>query len=161
MPTLMLRCRANHSHAVLASRYTAPLLFASQMCAHASAMRVLALLAFAPIAVPQMVSGQTDEIQVYDGRLAAKGRFNLTLHNNFIPEGLRTPAFAGALLADRSLNGVPEWAYGVSSWFEAGPYLPLYNIGQTTAHRRVVVNGVKLPRVFAVARSGGRNFFYR
>ena len=80
-------------------------------------MRVLALLAFAPIAVPQMVSGQTDEIQVYDGRLAAKGRFNLTLHNNFIPEGLRTPAFAGALLADRSLNGVPEWAYGVNFEF--------------------------------------------
>src|SRR2546428_10453738 len=121
MPNLMLLCRANHSHAVLASRYTAPLLFASQMCAHASAMRVLALLAFAPIAVPQMVSGQTDEIQVYDGRLAARGRFNLTLHNNFIPEGLRTPAFAGSLLADRSLPGVPEWAYGVSSWFEAGP----------------------------------------
>src|SRR3989442_10854004 len=120
MPNLMLRCRATHSHAVLASRYTAPLLFASQMCAHASAMRVLALLAFAPIAVPQMVSGQTDEIQVYDGRLAARGRFNLTLHNNFIPEGLRTPAFAGALLADRSLNGVPEWAYGASSWLEAG-----------------------------------------
>src|SRR2546427_12975769 len=130
MPTLMLRCRANHSHAVLASRHTAPLLFASQMCAHASAMRVLALLAFAPIAVPQMVSAQTDEIQVYDGGLAARGRFNLTLHNNFIPEGLTTPAFAGALLADRSLNGVPEWSYGVSSWFEAGAFFSLFNIRQ-------------------------------
>ena len=123
-------------------------------------MRVLALLAFAPIAVPQMVSGQTDEIQVYDGRLAAKGRFNLTLHNNFIPEGLRTPAFAGALLADRSLNGVPEWAYGVSSWFEAGLYLPLYSIGKTTAHRSVMLNGVKLRLLFAVPRADDRTFFY-
>src|SRR2546427_13127168 len=139
MPTLLLLCRANHSHAVLASRYTAPLLFASQMCAHASAMRVLALLAFAPIAVPQMVSGQTDEIQVYDGRLAARGRFNLTLHNNFIPEGLRTPAFAGALLADRSLNGVPEWAYGVSSWFEAGAVFPPCKIRAANPHSSPMV----------------------
>src|SRR3989475_6840425 len=154
MPTLLLLCRANYSHAVLASRYTAPFLFASQMCAHASAMRVLALLAFAPIAVPQMVSGQTDEIQVYDGRLAAKGRFNLTLHNNFIPEGLRTPAFAGALLADRSLNGVPEWAYGVSSWFEAGRYLPLSSVGKTTAHRSALLNGVQLRPRFAGPPAG-------
>jgi hypothetical protein len=55
-----------------------------------------------------MVFAQTDEIQVYDGALAARGRFNLTLHNNFTPDGLTTPAFRGALLADKSLNGVPS-----------------------------------------------------
>ena len=93
-------------------------------------MRILTLLALVPMAVPQMVSAQTDEIQVYDGGLAPRGRFNLTLHNNFTPEGLATPAFAGALLADKSLNGVPEWAYGVTTWFEAGLYLPLYSIGK-------------------------------
>ena len=27
---------------------------------------------------------------------------------------------------DKSFNGVTEWAYGVSPWFEAGLYLPLY-----------------------------------
>ncbi len=126
----------------------------------ASHLRVLALLAFASLAVPQMVSAQTDEIQVYDGRLAAKGRFNLTLHNNFIPEGRTTPAFAGALLADRSLNGVPEWAYGVSSWFEGGLYLPLYSIGKTTAHSGAMLNGVKLRLLFAVPRADDRTFFY-
>src|SRR5437016_13195801 len=91
---------------------------------------LLAPLVLVLVAVPQMVSAQTDEIQVYDGGLAARGRFNLTLHTNFTPEGLATPAFAGALLADKSLNGVPEWAYGVSSWFETGLYLPLYSIGK-------------------------------
>ena len=54
----------------------------------------LTLLALVPMAAPQIVSAQTDEIQVYDGSLAAKGKFNLTLHNNFTPEGLATPAFA-------------------------------------------------------------------
>jgi len=33
-----------------------------------------------------MVSAQTDEIQVYDGGLAARGKFNLTPAHHFIPE---------------------------------------------------------------------------
>ena len=57
---------------------------------------------------------QGDEIQVYDGGLAAVGVFNLTLHNNFTPAGIEDPAFPGAVVADRSWNGVPEWAYGVT-----------------------------------------------
>ena len=112
------------------------------------------------MAVPRMVSAQTDEIQVYDGGLAARGSFNLTLHNNFIAKGLTTPAFGGALVADRSFNGVPEWAYGVSSWFEAGLYLPLYSIGKSTAHRSAMLNGVKLRLLFAVPRANDRTFFY-
>jgi len=126
----------------------------------ASDLRVLALFAFASLAVPHMVSAQTDEIQVYDGRLAARGRFNLTLHNNFIPEGRTTPAFAGALLANRSLNGVPEWAYGVSSWFETGLYLPLYSIGKRATRSSAMLNGVKLRLLFAVPRADDRTFFY-
>ena len=126
----------------------------------ASDLRVLALLPLALVSVPLSVSAQTDEIQVYDGRLAARGQFNLTLHNNFIPDGRTTPAFAGALLADRSLNGVPEWAYGVSSWFEGGLYLPLYSIGKTAAHSGAMLNGVKLRLLFAVPRADDRTFFY-
>jgi hypothetical protein len=116
----------------------------------------------APIlmAVPQMVSAQTDEIQVYDGGLTGRGRFNLTLHNNFTPEGRTTPAFAGALLADKSLNGVPEWAYGVTTWFEAGLYLPLYSIGTRAGHSSVMLNGVKLRLLFAVPHADDRRFFY-
>ncbi len=120
----------------------------------------LAPLILALVAVPHMVSAQTDEIQVYDGGLAAPGKFNLTLHTNFTPKGLTTPAFAGALLADRSLNGVPEWAYGVRSWFEAGLYLPLYSIGKRSAHRSAMLDGVKLRLLFAVPRADDRTFFY-
>jgi len=123
-------------------------------------MRILTLLALVPMAVPQMVSAQTDEIQVYDGGLAARGRFNLTLHNNFTPEGMATPAFAGALLADKSLNGVPEWAYGVTTWFEAGLYLPLYSIGKRATRSSAMINGVKLRLLFAVPHADDRTFFY-
>ena len=96
---------------------------------------LLAPLVLVLVAVPHMVSAQTDEIQVYDGGLAARGKFNLTLHTNFTPKGLTTPAFAGAFVPNKSLNGVPEWAYGVTAWFEAGLYLPLYSIGTRDAHR--------------------------
>jgi len=123
-------------------------------------MRLLAVLALILMAVPQMVSAQTDEIQVYDGGLTGRGRFNLTLHNNFTPEGRTTPAFAGALLADKSLNGVPEWAYGVTTWFEAGLYLPLYSIGTRAGHSSVMLNGVKLRLLFAVPHADDRRFFY-
>ncbi len=121
---------------------------------------LLAPLVLALLAVPHMVSAQTDEIQVYDGGLAPRGTFNLTLHNNFTPEGLTTPAFPDALVADKSLNGVPEWAYGVTAWFEAGLYLPLYSIGTRDAHRRAMLDGVKLRLLFAVPRADDRTFFY-
>jgi len=107
-----------------------------------------------------MVSAQSDEIQVYDGGLAARGKFNLTLHTNFTPNGLKTPAFAGAVLPDKSLNGVPEWAYGVTAWLEAGLYLPLYSIGTRDAQRRAMLDGVKLRLLFAVPRADDRKFFY-
>ena len=66
---------------------------------------------------------QTDEIQVYDAQIADPGVFNLMVHNNFTPDGLKTPRFPGGLVANGTLNGVPEWAYGVTDWFEQGLYL--------------------------------------
>ena len=56
--------------------------------------------------------------------------FNLTLHDNFTPSGLKAPAFPGAVVSHQSLNGVPEWALGVTNWFEAGRYMPLYSHDQ-------------------------------
>lgn len=123
-------------------------------------IRVHALLALTLVAGPQPVFAQTDEIQVYDGALAATGKFNLTLHNNFTPAGLTIPAFPGALLADKSLNGVPEWAYGVTAWLEAGLYMPLYSIGKRAAHSGAMLDGIKLRLLFAVPHAENRTFFY-
>jgi hypothetical protein len=109
------------------------------------------------VAVPKFAAAQTDEIQVYDGGLAPKGIFNLTLHSNFTPKGLSAPAFPGAVVADHSFNGVPEWAYGVTDWFEAGLYMPLYSIGKGTG---ATLDGMKLRALFAVPHADDRRFFY-
>jgi hypothetical protein len=115
------------------------------------------LLLGACLAVPGNAFAQADEIQVYDGGLADRGKFNLTWHNNFTPSGVETQAFPGAVVADQSFNGVTEWAYGATSWFEAGLYLPLYshdkNIGWT-------IDGFKLRALFAVPKADDRRFFY-
>ena len=123
----------------------------------ARAAAVLALVAIAP---PLALRAQTDEIQVYDGSLAAPGTFNLTLHDNYTPSGIATPAFPGAVVADKSFNGVPEWAYGVTPWLEAGLYLPLYSIGTQDGATRAMLNGFKLRLLFAVPHAEERTFFY-
>lgn len=103
------------------------------------------------------VAAQADEIQVYDGGLAAPGIFNLTWHNNFTPSGISTPAFNGAVVADRSFNGVTEWAYGVTSWFEAGLYMPLYTHDKNSGWG---FDGFKLRTLFAVPNADNRTFVY-
>ncbi len=120
--------------------------------------RFLALAAaLCVLVLPGRAWAQSDEIQVYDGGVAEVGKFNLTWHNNFTPKGIAEPAFPGAVVADRSFNGVTEWAYGVTKWFEAGLYLPLYshdrNLGGT-------YDGFKLRALFAVPNAGDRKFFY-
>jgi hypothetical protein len=118
---------------------------------------MLAGLLTAVLAAPRQVFAQTDEIQVYDGGLAEPGKFNLTWHNNFTPKGLKTPAFPGAVVADKSFNGVTEWAYGVTNWFEAGLYLPLYSHDKTLG---TTYDGFKLRTLFAVPNAADRKFFY-
>ena len=111
------------------------------------------------VAVMSPVAGfaQTDEIQVYTGEIAARGEFTLTLHNNYTPEGLKTPAFPGGFAPDRALNGVPEWAYGAADWLELGMYLPVYSI---TPGGHYYVESAKLRALFAVPHADTRRFFY-
>jgi hypothetical protein len=100
---------------------------------------------------------QTDEVQVYDAEISAPGKLNLMLHNNFTPDGRKTPAFQGGIIPDESLNGVPEWAYGVTDWFEQGLYLPLYSISK---NRGATLNGLKLRELFVVPNAAERTVFY-
>lgn len=118
---------------------------------------VLAAVTAAALGVPVPAAAQTDEIQVYTGGLADPHVFNLTLHNNVIASGSTTPAFPGAVTADKSWNGVPEWAYGVTRWFEAGLYLPLYSRDHDTGWG---LNGFKLRTLFAVPNADDRKFVY-
>src|SRR5262249_6396947 len=100
---------------------------------------------------------QEDEIQVYDAAIADQGKFNLTWHNNFTPVGLKVPAFPGGVITDKTLNGVPEWAYGVTKWFEAGLYMPLYSI---TKDNGAKLNGFKLRTLFVSPNADDRHFVY-
>ena len=109
------------------------------------------------VTLPSLAAAQADEIQVYDGGLAAKGTFNLTLHNNYIAKGLTEPASEGAVVADKSWNGVPEWAFGVTDWFEAGLYLPVYTLDKDLGFG---IDGVKLRALFAAPNGDNRKFVY-
>jgi hypothetical protein len=100
---------------------------------------------------------QTDEIQVYDAEIAEPGTFNLMVHNNFTPSGLKTPRFPGGLVPNQTLNGVPEWDYGVKDWFEQGLYLPLYSVANGEGP---VLDGFKVRELFVVPHAAERTFFY-
>lgn len=125
-------------------------------------MRIILRLCFSAaillsLGFASMARAQTDEIQVYDAEIAAPGTFNLTWHNNFIASGNGTPSFPGAIVPDKSLNGVTEWAYGVAPWFEGGLYVPLYSI---TRDNGVLYNGFKVRTLFVTPDAAAREVFY-
>jgi hypothetical protein len=101
-------------------------------------------------------AAQTDEIQVYDASIVEPGSFNLTLHNNYTARGSTEPSFPGGLAPNRRLSGVAEWAYGVTEWFEAGLYLPLYSAASGGAE----FDGFKIRTLFVVPHADDRTFFY-
>jgi hypothetical protein len=102
-------------------------------------------------------SAQTDEIQVYDATINEPGQFSVELHNNFTPIGRTQPDFPGGNVPNYTLNGVPEWAYGVVDWLELGAYLPLYSL---TGSGHFQIDGAKLRAEFVVPHAQERSFFY-
>ena len=68
---------------------------------------------------------QTDEIQVYTGEINKPGEFSITLHDNYTLAGRIQPDYPGAIVPDHSLNGTPEFAYGVRFTGEIRPVLGL------------------------------------
>jgi hypothetical protein len=100
---------------------------------------------------------QTDEIQVYDADINSPGQFSLQLHNNYTPIGRKLPDFEGRIGPNHTLNGVPEWAYGVADWLELGAYVPVYS---WTGDGRFLIDGTKLRAEFVVPHAQDRSFFY-
>jgi hypothetical protein len=116
----------------------------------------LAVVVFSAL-LSRAVHAQTDEIQVYTGDLETPGKFNVTLHSNYTPSGRATAAIPGGVVPQGSVNGAFEWAYGVTDWFEAGAYMPVYTI---TRRGQILLDGAKLRALFAVPNAGARRLFY-
>jgi hypothetical protein len=100
---------------------------------------------------------QTDEIQVYDAEINNPGVFSLQLHNNYTPIGREHAEFAGGIAPNHTLNGVPEWAWGITDWLELGAYAPVYS---WTGDGRFLIDGAKLRAEFVVPHAAERSFFY-
>jgi hypothetical protein len=73
------------------------------------------------------------------------------------PSGRTSPGFAGGIVPNHALNGVPEWAYGATNWFEAGLYLPVYT---RTEDGALLFDSAKLRALFVVPDAHDRRFFY-
>jgi hypothetical protein len=55
-----------------------------------------------------------DEIQVYNADIAEVGQFTIQQHLNYTFSGRTTPDYPGGLVPNHTLNGTPEFAYGVT-----------------------------------------------
>jgi hypothetical protein len=96
-----------------------------------------------------------DEIQVYNAAIAAVGQFTIQQHLNYIPLGLNEPPFPGGLVSNHSLNGTPEFAYGVTDWWELGLYLPF-----SVENQQFLSDSFKVRTLFVSPHADERNFFY-
>ena len=97
----------------------------------------------------------TDEIQVYNAGIAAPGQFTIEQHLNYVALGLKDPPFPGGLVSNHSLNGTPEFAYGVTDWWEVGLYLPF-----EIQDQKFYSNAFKLRTLFVSPHAEQRDFFY-
>jgi len=97
----------------------------------------------------------TDEIQVYNAGIAAPGQFTIQQHLNYVPLGVKEPPFPGGLISHNSINGTPEFAYGVTDWWEVGLYLPF-----AIKDQQFLSDAFKLRTLFVLPNAEQRNFFY-
>lgn len=97
----------------------------------------------------------TDEIQVYNAGIAEVGQFTIQQHLNYVPLGVKEPPFPGGLISHNSINGTPEFAYGVTDWWEVGLYLPF-----AIQDQKFYSDAFKLRTLFVSPHAEQRNFFY-
>jgi hypothetical protein len=96
-----------------------------------------------------------DEIQVYNAGIAAPGQFTIEQHLNYVGMGLTSPPFPGGLVSNHSINGTPEFAYGVTDWWEVGLYLPF-----AIQDQKFYSDAFKVRTLFVSPHANDSNFFY-
>jgi hypothetical protein len=97
-----------------------------------------------------------DEIQVYTGEIAKVGQWTMQLHLNYAFVGRKEPEFPGGLVPNHALNGTPEWAYGMTEWWEIGFYAP-FAVDQ---NGQFYSNAAKVRTLFVSPNADKRDVFY-
>jgi hypothetical protein len=115
----------------------------------------VASLAGALILLASNAARATDEIQVYNAGIAKVGQFTIQQHLNYVALGQKDPPFPGGFPSNHSLNGTPEFAYGMTDWWELGLYLPF-----AVQDRQFLSDAFKLRTLFVSPHAEQRNFFY-
>jgi hypothetical protein len=107
------------------------------------------------LAVLAQPAQATDEIQVYNAGIAEVGQFTIQQHLNYVPLGVKEPPFPGGLISHNSINGTPEFAYGIADWWEVGLYLPF-----SIKDQKFYSDAFKLRTLFVSPHAEQRSFFY-
>jgi hypothetical protein len=68
---------------------------------------------------------------------------------------VKDPPFPGGLISNNSINGTPEFAYGVTDWWEVGLYLPF-----AIKDQQFLSDAFKLRTLFVSPNAEQRDFFY-
>ncbi len=97
-----------------------------------------------------------DEIQVYNAEIAEIGQWTYEQHLNYAVVGQTQPEVPGGFYSNRSLQGTPEFAYGITKWWEGGFYLPF----AVNGNGEFLSDGAKVRSLFVVPDAGKRDFFY-
>lgn len=96
-----------------------------------------------------------DEVQVYTGEVARPGELTLQQHLNYGFLARRKADYPGAVVGNGTLNGTPEFAYGVTDWYELGLYAPF-----AARDDRFYPGGFKVRNLFVSPNAGERPVFY-
>jgi hypothetical protein len=117
--------------------------------AQSALVTILVLAAIAP-------ARAVDEIQVYNAEIAKVGEWTVQQHLNYAINGRKEPDFPGGLVPHHALNGTPEFAYGITNWWEFGFYVPWAIDQQGHFHS----DAAKIRTLFATPDAENREFFY-
>ncbi len=96
-----------------------------------------------------------DEIQVYNAEIADVGQWTLEQHLNYAARGQTQPEVPGGFTSNHSLQGTPEFAYGITDWWEGGFYVPF-----AADSGQFLSDGAKIRTLFVTPDAAKRSFFY-
>ena len=106
---------------------------------------------------PALAADQVhDEIQVYNAEIAEVGQWTYEQHLNYAVVGQTQPVVPGGFFSNHSLQGTPEFAYGLTDWWEPGLYLPF----AVNSAGDFLSDGAKIRSLFVIPDAAKRTFFY-